>query len=169
MTDNRFTGDPHDENVRRDNKDPQQNPEAGWQEPTAYDNTGSQTYQQQAPADDYMAYRQQNYQQGNTDYQTYQQPRQDNYQTYMQNGDVRLQPIGVGEWVGTMLLMIIPIVNIIMLFVWAFGSGAKLSKRNWARANLIMALIAIGLSILLAGILVPLFATVFREMSYSFY
>jgi hypothetical protein len=31
----------------------------------------------------------------------------------------------------------IPLVNIIMLFVWAFGGGAPPSKANWAKASLI--------------------------------
>ena len=57
--------------------------------------------------------------------------------------------ITVGDWMVTMLLMCIPIVNLILLCVWAFGSDAPLSKRNWAKAQLIWTLIAVILSIVL--------------------
>jgi hypothetical protein len=51
--------------------------------------------------------------------------------------------VKTGDWVVTMLIMVIPLVNIIMLLVWAFGSSAPASKANWAKASLIWILIAI--------------------------
>jgi hypothetical protein len=59
--------------------------------------------------------------------------------------------IGIGDWVLTLIIMIIPLVNLIMLFVWAFGGGTNPSKANWAKASLIMILISIVLSIILFG------------------
>jgi len=61
-------------------------------------------------------------------------------------------PVSVGEWMITMLLMIIPIVNIVMLFVWGFGGNAPVSKANWAKATLIWALIGIVLAIVILGL-----------------
>ena len=58
--------------------------------------------------------------------------------------------VSVGNWLLTMLLMCIPIVNIVMLFVWAFGGGAEKSKSNWAKAQLIWMLIMIILSIVIS-------------------
>ena len=58
-----------------------------------------------------------------------------------------------GQWVLTLFLMCIPVVNIVLLFVWAFGSNTAESKRNWARANLIWILIGIVLSIALVAVL----------------
>ena len=52
-------------------------------------------------------------------------------------------PISVGEWMITLLIMAIPLVNIIMLFVWAFSGNINLSKANWAKASLIWTLIII--------------------------
>jgi hypothetical protein len=49
----------------------------------------------------------------------------------------------------TTLLMCIPIVNLVLLFVWAFGSNTPESKANWARASLMWMVIAVVLSILL--------------------
>ncbi|WP_245599954.1 hypothetical protein [Paenibacillus harenae] len=43
-----------------------------------------------------------------------------------------------------MLIMIIPIVNIIMMFVWAFGEGNP-SKQNYFKASLLWAAIILGI------------------------
>lgn len=52
------------------------------------------------------------------------------------------KPISFGNWMGSMLLPFIPIVGIfiyiVMMFVWAFGSDTPKSKKNWARASLIV-------------------------------
>lgn len=47
------------------------------------------------------------------------------------------QPMSVGDWMLTIFLTAIPIVGIVMLFVWAFGDGTNTSKQNWAKATLI--------------------------------
>jgi hypothetical protein len=49
----------------------------------------------------------------------------------------------MGNWMLTYLLMCIPLVNIVLLFVWAFGSNAPASKANWAKASLVWAGISI--------------------------
>ncbi len=51
--------------------------------------------------------------------------------------------VSVGEWIVTLLISVIPLVNIVMFFVWAFGSNTKLSKANWAKASLIWLAIAV--------------------------
>ena len=67
-------------------------------------------------------------------------------------------PTSVGNWFLTLLLMCIPIVGFVMLFVWAFGGGTELSKKNWAKAQLIWILIAIILSIVFGTAIVALIA-----------
>ncbi|WP_223829891.1 hypothetical protein [Paenibacillus arenilitoris] len=57
--------------------------------------------------------------------------------------------ITVKEWMLTMLIMIIPIVNIIMMFVWAFGDGNP-SKQNYFKASLLWAAIILGLYAIIA-------------------
>ncbi|ANF96215.1 hypothetical protein [Paenibacillus bovis] len=52
------------------------------------------------------------------------------------------------EWMITMLLVAIPVVNLVMLFIWAFGGNAKLSKSNYAKATLIWMVIGIVVSII---------------------
>ena len=43
-------------------------------------------------------------------------------------------PISIGNWIISLILTMIPIVNIIMLFVWAFSNGTNPTKANWAKA-----------------------------------
>ncbi|MCR5675303.1 MAG: zinc-ribbon domain-containing protein [Lachnospiraceae bacterium] len=64
------------------------------------------------------------------------------------------QPIGIGDWFLTILLLMIPIVNIIMLFIWAFSSETPTTKSNFAKAQLIWAGIGIVLSILFSAVIV---------------
>ena len=56
--------------------------------------------------------------------------------------------VRVGEWVVTILLLAIPIVNLVMVFVWSFGGGTNPSKANFAKASLIWMAIGIVLSII---------------------
>lgn len=58
--------------------------------------------------------------------------------------------MSVGQYVVMMLIGIIPIVGIIMWFVWAFGSNVNANKKNFARAYLIFILIGIALSIIIS-------------------
>ncbi|MBR1866614.1 MAG: hypothetical protein IJ801_08920 [Lachnospiraceae bacterium] len=51
----------------------------------------------------------------------------------------------LGQWVVTLLLTCIPCVNIIMLFIWAFGNGEYIAKKRWAQAQLIIAGVALVL------------------------
>jgi hypothetical protein len=48
------------------------------------------------------------------------------------------EPLRVGQYIGMFLLMCVPILNIILLFMWGFGSSANLNKKNFARAALIL-------------------------------
>ncbi|WP_405156631.1 hypothetical protein [Paenibacillus sp. FSL K6-0108] len=57
------------------------------------------------------------------------------------------QPVSFGSWMLTLFLMMIPLVNIIMLFVWAFGDSNP-SKANYAKASLLWAAIGIVIYVL---------------------
>ena len=105
-----------------------------------YYQQSSQTRQMPKHAQQPQQYQQQSYQQPQ-----YQQPQ---YQQYPPRQiSLQEQPTSTGGWVLTLFLMCIPIVNIILIFVWAFGSSTESSKKNWARANLIWILIGIIVSI----------------------
>lgn len=53
------------------------------------------------------------------------------------------ETVTMGEWFVFFLVMAIPLVNVIMLFVWAFGSGTKPSKANLCKLQLLLYAIAI--------------------------
>lgn len=59
-------------------------------------------------------------------------------------------PLSLGSWVITVLLVAIPLINIIMLFVWAFG-GNEDERKNFARASLIWMLIGFLITICFVG------------------
>lgn len=56
--------------------------------------------------------------------------------------DYKDKPISFLNWLATLLLINIPIVGWILLLIWAFGRNVEPSKKNWARAYLILVLIA---------------------------
>ena len=58
------------------------------------------------------------------------------------------QPVSLGNWMLTILIMAIPLVNLIMLLVWAFSGSTPVSKANWAKATLLWMLIMIVVAVL---------------------
>ena len=62
------------------------------------------------------------------------------------NNDTRV--MSVSDWLVTLLIMIIPLVNIIMLFVWAFSDDGNRNRANWAKSSLLFLAIKIVLLIL---------------------
>jgi len=67
--------------------------------------------------------------------------------TYNNQPPEREPEMSVGDWIITILLMIIPCVGLIMLIVWAASNENK-TRRNFARAYLIFIAAAFVLSIL---------------------
>ncbi len=62
-----------------------------------------------------------------------------NYQAPYQPSQLDLEePVKTGEWIVTILITLIPCVNIIMMFVWAFSQTEKKSKSNFFKASLIL-------------------------------
>lgn len=106
---------------------------------------GEQGQFQQQPYQPQQSYQQQPYQQSYQPQQPYQQ------QPY-QMGDGELEePVTFADWMLSMLIMCIPCVNVVMMFVWAFGSNTKKSKSNYFKAALVWMAIAVVLSIVMAG------------------
>ncbi|WP_458119563.1 hypothetical protein [Paenibacillus sp. Z6-24] len=63
------------------------------------------------------------------------------------------------DWMITILLMAIPIVNIVMLFVWGFSGSTNPSKANYAKATLVW----IGIFIVLYVLLIVIFGAAFMS------
>ena len=55
------------------------------------------------------------------------------------------KPVSVWVWLGTIVVALLPVVNVAVLLYWSFGKGVDINRRNFSRAGLIM----IGLLVLL--------------------
>lgn len=69
------------------------------------------------------------------------------------SGQPGTEPLRVGQYIGMLLLMCVPILGIILLFVWSFGGSVNLNKKNYARAMLIVCAIGLILSIIFGAAL----------------
>lgn len=93
---------------------------------------------------------QQQYQyQGNYYYHAGPNPAQP-YQPYQQNYESGMDqtPLSMGEWILTILVMMIPCVGLIIYLVWAFGKNGNVNRRNYCRAYLIIYAVILVISIL---------------------
>ncbi len=60
------------------------------------------------------------------------------------------QPMTVGEWMATLFILAIPIVNIIMYLVWALREGENVNRKTYCQASLIWFSIIVALAIILS-------------------
>ena len=131
------------------NQNPQQNQNTysaqDYQQPYGSQNYSAQDYQRPYGTDNNQNY-QNSYGTGYNQTPSYQQPNYNN----MSNDE---EHVSVLHWIGIFCLNIIPcvgpIVYLIMMFVWAFGSTPKKSLKNFARAQLILSAIALGIMIIM--------------------
>lgn len=75
--------------------------------------------------------------------------------------------LGLGEFTLMEFIARIPLVNIILFFIWGFGSDTNENKRNWARSRLIWVGIGFVLSIISALIgasIIGAFAASFSDV-----
>lgn len=75
------------------------------------------------------------------------------------------QPISVGEWVLYLFLLSIPLVNIVILGIWAFGSEPNQTKKNFARAGLIWIAIGFIFYLLLMFLIFGTFSSMMNDMN----
>ena len=57
------------------------------------------------------------------------------------------KPLTTGEWFVTLLVLALPLVGLVMHFVWAFGSG-NVGRRNFCRATLLWIAVILSLGVL---------------------
>lgn len=152
------------------NQNPQQNQNTysaqDYQQPYGSQNYSAQDYQRPYGTDNNQNY-QNSYGTGYNQTPSYQQSNYNN----MSNDE---EHVSVLHWIGIFCLNIIPcvgpIVYLIMMFVWAFGSTPKKSLKNFARAQLILSAIALGIMIIMIIISVATGAAVFSgSSSYNYY
>ena len=77
-------------------------------------------------------------------------------------------PMKMTDWLVTFIIQAIPLIGLIMLFVWAFGDGTHPSKKTWAQALLLFAAIMLVISLIFFIMFFSMIATLFSGMgSYS--
>ena len=64
--------------------------------------------------------------------------------------------MGLGEWLLTLFLVCIPIVNLIMLIYWSAANDIDPNKKNYARAQLIIMAIGVVISFMFFGSIVAM-------------
>ena len=69
----------------------------------------------------------------------------------MENYNDDCKPISVKEWIITGIITSIPIVGIVMMFVWAFKKDTNPNKANWAKAMLIVGAIMIIIMLIVSS------------------
>ena len=101
----------------------------------------------------------QNYQYsyGNGDYQPNGYDNQNNYNQYQQPDK---SVMSMGDWLITLLALLIPCAGIILYFVWAFGKNENENRKNYCRAYLIYW----GITTVLGIILFIFFGAMFFNM-----
>ena len=67
-----------------------------------------------------------------------------------QIGHQQAPVVSIKEWLITNLIMMIPLVNIVMMLVWAFGSNTNPNKANYFKATLILFAIVMVIYLVLA-------------------
>jgi hypothetical protein len=72
----------------------------------------------------------------------------------------------LGDWMLTLLLTYIPIVNIIMLIIWSVDASTNVNKKHFAWASLIFMGIGIVLSIIFSSIVIAIMASAMHSMRY---
>ena len=79
------------------------------------------------------------------------------------------QPISVGGWIGRTLIPCIPVVGgiiyLIMLFIWSGDTTKEETFRNWAKAQLIVTAIVLGLAIIGVVLGITVFSDILSSLS----
>lgn len=57
------------------------------------------------------------------------------------------KPLTTGEWFVTLLVLGLPVIGLVMYFVWGFGAG-NMGRRNFCRAALLWVAVAIVIAVL---------------------
>lgn len=86
---------------------------------------------------------------------------------FVQKDDVCLAPVGIWMWLGVFLIGCIPLVNLIMMIIWACCAQRQ-SLKNYARAMVICYLVVLVLLVLI-GILFAYTGARWNDMLYEYF
>ncbi|MHC4580698.1 MAG: hypothetical protein ACYS14_04525 [Planctomycetota bacterium] len=60
--------------------------------------------------------------------------------------DYRNSPMSVGEWMITLLVLAIPLVNLIMYLYWALSTSGNVNRKNFCIASILWFFIVMGIA-----------------------
>lgn len=66
------------------------------------------------------------------------------------------RPMSVGDWMITILVLAIPLVNIVMYLYWALSDSGNLNRKTFCQASLLWFLILIAVGVVFGGLSVLL-------------
>ena len=72
----------------------------------------------------------------------------------------RTVPLGVFQFIGVFLVMMLPVINIILLFKWAFSKKTNINLRNYAIAVLILFLLTVAAMVCLGFLIKDIYAPI---------
>ena len=75
--------------------------------------------------------------------------------------------MSVKDWIITFLIMMVPCVNIVMVFVWAFSNTNK-TRANFFKAYLIIMAVMMVLGLILSVAMGSVMAVIMEELMYAF-
>jgi len=103
-----------------------------------------------------------------TETPAYTQPQQQYYNQSAgyASDQANREPLGVGNYIGIFFLSAIPMAGFILLLMWAFGGNVNINKKNFARAVLIMSLIAVGIWVIFFIIILAIGGSVMDNIYY---
>lgn len=79
---------------------------------------------------------------------------------YHPEKDTPADKLTLGDYLIMLILFQIPIVGLIMMFIWGFSQGYGTNRKNFARAYLIFSVITYILSLIMTVIIMGLFSAV---------
>lgn len=88
----------------------------------------------------------------------YGRPQQQGYYpqaAYPAYPPVRDESLGVGNWILTIIVSLIPVVNIVVLLIWSFAR-VRQPRKNFARAMLILILVCIVALLAFSSVIINL-------------
>lgn len=77
-------------------------------------------------------------------------------------------PMSTGQFLLQELICMIPVVNLVMLLIWAFSDNTNTNRKNWSRSRLILIGIGFALSIIVLIILIAAFSAGYYPKSFFY-
>ncbi len=61
------------------------------------------------------------------------------------------KPVAFSDWLVTLVITLVPVLNLVMLILWATEQNTNPSKANWAKASLVVIALQVIFTLFLIG------------------